>query len=60
VINFDKIGKALEYADSYKIPYAIFIGKDEVKQKKLKLRNMQTGEESLIMEKSIISKIKKA
>jgi histidyl-tRNA synthetase len=60
VINFDKIGKALEYADSYKIPYAIFIGRDEVKQKKLKLRNMQTGEESLIMEKSIISKIKKA
>ncbi len=57
---FDKIGKALEYADSYKIPYAIFVGKEEIKQKKLKLRNMQTGEESLLVEKSIISKLKKS
>lgn len=59
ITSFDKIGKALEYADSYKIPYAIFIGKEEIKQKKLKLRNMQTGEESLLVEKSIISKLKK-
>src|SRR3989344_2050142 len=59
ITSFDKIGKALEYADSYKIPYAIFIGKDEIKQKKLKLRNMQSGEETLLIEKSIISKLKK-
>lgn len=59
VTNFDKIGKALEYADSYKIPYAIFIGKDELKQKKLKIRNMESGEESMLIEKSVISKLKK-
>lgn len=58
-ISFDKIGKALEYADAYQIPYAIFVGKDELKQKKLKLRDMKTGEESLLVEKSIISKLKK-
>src|SRR3989344_1082006 len=59
ITSFDKIGKALEYADFYKIPYAIFIGKDELKQKKLKLRNMQSGEETMLIEKSIISKLKK-
>lgn len=59
ITSFDKIGKALEYADSYKIPYAIFVGKDEIKQKKLKLRNMQSGEETLLIEKSVISKLKK-
>ena len=60
ITNFDKIGKALEYADSYQIPYAIFIGKDELKQKKLKIRDMKSGEETLLIEKSIISKLKKA
>ncbi len=60
VTSFDKIGKALEYADSYQIPYAIFIGKDEIKQKKLKLRDMKSGEETLLIEKSVISKLKKS
>lgn len=59
VTSFDKIGKALEYADSYQIPYAIFIGKDEIKQKKFKIRDMKSGEETLIIEKSVISKLKK-
>lgn len=57
VTNFEKIGKALEYADSYGIPYAIFIGKDEISKKKYKLRNMKSGEESLLTEKSLISKL---
>ena len=45
---FGKISKALEFADSYKIPYVIFVGKDELKQKKVKLRDMKSGKESLI------------
>ncbi|MSS74232.1 histidine--tRNA ligase [Candidatus Pacearchaeota archaeon] len=57
VTNFEKIGKALEYADSYGIPYAIFIGKDEISKKKYKLRDMKSGEESLLTEKSLISKL---
>lgn len=59
VTNFDKIGKALEYADSYQIPYTIFIGKDELAKKKYKLRDMKSGEEYLLVEKSLISKLKK-
>lgn len=59
ITSFDKIGKALEFANSYQITYAIFVGKDEVSKKKFKLRDMKSGEESLLAEKSIISKLKK-
>ena len=60
ITSFEKIGKALEYADSYQIPYTIFIGKDELAKKKYKLRNMKSGEESLLAEKSLIAKLKKS
>ncbi|MEK6847280.1 MAG: histidine--tRNA ligase [Nanoarchaeota archaeon] len=40
--SFEKLGKALEYADFYKIPYAIFVGKEELKQKKFKIRKDNT------------------
>src|SRR3989338_3733019 len=58
IINFDKVGKALEYANSYHIPFAIFIGKDEITKKKYKIKNMQSGEESFLAEKSFIAKLK--
>ncbi len=60
ITTFDKIGKAMEYADSYQIPYTVFVGKDEITKKKYKLRNMKSGEESLLAEKSLISKLKKS
>ncbi len=59
VVNLDKsVGKALEYANAYKIEYALFIGKEEITKKKFKIRNMNSGEESLLTEKSLISKFK--
>jgi len=45
--------KALEYANSYNIPYVIFLGEKEVKAGKLKIKNMNTGKEKLISEKDI-------
>ncbi|MEM4153140.1 MAG: ATP phosphoribosyltransferase regulatory subunit [Candidatus Pacearchaeota archaeon] len=54
----DKLSKALEYANSQAIPYVIFIGKEELSKKKFKLRNMKTGEESLLNEREIIKKLK--
>ncbi|MEK6894294.1 MAG: histidine--tRNA ligase [Nanoarchaeota archaeon] len=57
IINSNGPGKALEYANSYQIQYAIFVGKDEIKQKKFKLKDLTSGEESLLSEKSLISKI---
>jgi histidyl-tRNA synthetase len=57
IIN-DKPGKCMEYADSYNIPFAIFVGKDELALKKFKLRNLNSGEERLLAEKSIIRELK--
>lgn len=56
----DKIGKSLEYADSQGIPFVIFIGSEEVEKKKFKIRNMQSGEERMLGEKSLISFLKKS
>lgn len=58
ITNFIGVGKALEYANSYNIQYAIFVGKEEIAKKKFKVKDMKSGEESLLVEKSIISKLK--
>jgi len=49
----DKISKALDYANSQKIPFAIFIGKEELKKKKFRLRDMKTGREFLLTESAL-------
>ncbi len=51
---YDKPGKALEYANSYEIPYAVFIGPEEIDKGKFKLRNMKSGEEKYLSEKQLI------
>ena len=57
-IMFGKISKALEFANSYSIPYTVFVGKLELAKKKLKLRDMKTGSEKLLSEKQIIESLK--
>jgi len=54
-----KVSKALEYANSYSIPFVIFLGKEEIKKKKVKIRNMISGKEELLSIKNVISKLKK-
>ncbi len=44
-VYYGKPGKALDYANSYKIPYVVFVGKEEVKQGKFKFKDMESGEE---------------
>jgi histidyl-tRNA synthetase len=56
-LMYGKPSKALEYANSYGISYAIFIGEEEVKKKKFKLKDMKTGKEEMLGEKEIISKL---
>jgi len=58
IIAFGKPGKALDFANSSDIPYAIFIGSEEISAKKFKLKDMKSGEEKLLSEKQIISKLK--
>lgn len=57
VIISEKISKALEYANSQNIPYVIFIGEDEVKKKKFKLRDMKTGKETILKEADLIKEL---
>jgi len=53
-----QISKALDYANALGIPYVIFIGKEEVKKKKIKLRDMKSGEEKMLGEKELVEKLK--
>jgi len=58
-IFYGKPGKALDYANSYLIPFVIFVGDEEVKKKKFKLKNMNTGKEKLISEKDLEKELRK-
>jgi len=56
---FGKPGKSLDYTNSLEIPYAIFIGDEETKNKKFKLKEMSSGDEKLLTEKQLLNKLKK-
>src|SRR3989344_8459237 len=58
-LNSRSISKNLEYADSLGIPYVIIIGREELKQNKIKLRDMKTGKEKLLTVTELILKFKK-
>ncbi len=57
-VYYNKPGKALDYANSKNIPLTIFIGEEEIKKKKLKLKNMNTGKEEYLAETTLLKKIK--
>jgi len=57
-ISYTKPRKALDYANSLNIPLVIFIGKEEVKKKKIKIKNMNTGEEKMISENQLEKSLK--
>jgi len=59
ITTFEKPSKALEYANSYNIPYAVFVGEEEIQSKKFKLKNLETGEEKLFTEKQLIKMLSK-
>jgi histidyl-tRNA synthetase len=60
LVSFEKLGKALEFANSTGILNAVFIGEDEVSKNKFKVRNMKTGEERLLGEKSLANFLRKS
>jgi len=59
ITMFGKPTNALEYANSEQIPYAIFIGQEEITAKKFKLKDMKSGDEKLLSEKQLIGKLRK-
>lgn len=52
------ISKNLEYANTLGIPYVVFVGKKELEQGKVKLRDMKTGKEEMISLNDVIKKLK--
>lgn len=53
----DKFRKKLNYANKIGVPFVAIIGEDEEKQKKVALKNMQSGEQELVDIKTAIAKI---
>lgn len=43
-----KMKKQMSYADSNKIPYVIIVGEDEMREHKITLKNMQSGDQQLL------------
>tara|TARA_Y100000310_G_scaffold183174_1_gene183275 strand:- start:653 stop:1816 length:1164 start_codon:yes stop_codon:yes gene_type:complete len=51
------IGKAMNYANAKGIRKVIFVGKEEVKKKKFKIKDMYTGKEEFLSEQKIVNSI---
>ena len=51
------ISKNLDYANKKGIPFVVFIGPDELKKKKVKLRDMKSGKEMLASIQEVIKKV---
>ncbi|MBN2042934.1 MAG: histidine--tRNA ligase [Candidatus Aenigmarchaeota archaeon] len=52
------ISKNLSYANSLGIPYVIFLGEKELKEKKVKLRDMKSGKEEMLTIEKVVEKLK--
>ncbi|MFH1439576.1 MAG: ATP phosphoribosyltransferase regulatory subunit [Candidatus Woesearchaeota archaeon] len=52
------ISKNLNYANSYGIPYVLFVGEEELKKKKFKLKDMRAGKEEYLTVKGIVKRLK--
>ena len=50
VLYYGKPSKALEYANSKKINKVIFVGSEEIKKKKFKVKDMKSGKEEFVKE----------
>jgi histidyl-tRNA synthetase len=54
-----KMKKQLDYANRKKIPYVVLIGENEMKEGKLTLKNMQTGEQNTLAWEQLKEKLMK-
>ena len=53
-----KMKKQMSYADSKKIPFVAIIGSEEIKEQKIMLKNMVSGDQEKISLEELIKKIK--
>ena len=53
-----KMKKQFEYADALNIPYVVIIGEDEMKQEKVSVKSMKTGEQEMLSIHQLTNKLK--
>jgi len=53
-----KVGKNMEYANSYGVPWVIIIGEDEIKQQRYTIKNMKTGDQVICKFEELLEKLK--
>lgn len=53
-----KVGKNMEYANSYGMPWVIILGDEEVKQQKYTLKNMKSGDQFICTYEELRQKLK--
>lgn len=54
----DKFKKKLNYANKMGVPYVAIIGEEEIKAKKVTLKNMKTGEQEMVKVSTVIDGLK--
>lgn len=52
------VGRNVEYANKTGIPYVVFVGKEEMKQGKIKVRDMESGREIIVSDNRFIMRIR--
>ncbi|MEK6873303.1 MAG: HisS family protein [Nanoarchaeota archaeon] len=57
VVMYGKPSKALEYANAKNINSVVFVGENEIKSNKFKLKDMKSGKELSVSEKDLIKKL---
>tara|TARA_Y100000310_G_scaffold210406_1_gene211022 strand:+ start:1160 stop:2320 length:1161 start_codon:yes stop_codon:yes gene_type:complete len=57
IISSAKISKALEFANNKKINKVIFLGKDEIKTNKFKIKDMEKGTEKILNKKELLKEL---
>lgn len=56
--EIEPIGKQIKYADKNGIPYVVIIGEEEVQNNNFSLKNMKSGENSLLSFEELVQSIK--
>ncbi len=54
-----KLNKQLKYADRKGVPWVIILGPEEVQEKKVVLKNMETGKQEKVSLEKVITKLRK-
>lgn len=52
-----KMKKQMKYADKKQIPWVVMVGEEEMSSGKLKLKNMESGEEALLTREEMLAKL---